>query len=167
MTKDMLSSQLNELIIGIDHVALAVEDIDASINWYVNSLSFTLLERSDVTGEHSSMVYAVLKCGSTSIVLVQGTSPDSQVSKFVETFGTGMHHIAFAVRDLDAALVKVCAAGGHTDTPIIADKGIRQIFLHRDPVTGIRIELIERKDAPFSEKNVEGLFRALEEKNLY
>lgn len=167
MTKDMLSSQLNDLVIGIDHVALAVEDIDASITWYTKALGFSLLDRSDISGDHSSMVYAVLKCGSSTIVLVQGTSPESQVSKFIETFGTGMHHIALAVSDLDAALARVSNAGGHTDTPIIADEGIRQTFLHRDPVTGIRIELIERKDAPFSEKNVEGLFRALEEKNLY
>lgn len=167
MTQDMLTTNLNNLIIGMDHVALAVEDIDASITWYTKALGFSLLDRSDVSGEHSGMVYAVLKCGSTSIVLVQGTSPESQVSKFVEAFGPGMHHIALAVSDLDVALARVSASGGGLDTPIIADTGIRQTFLRRDPVTGIRIELIERKDVPFSEKNVEGLFRALEEKDLY
>lgn len=163
----MHTAQLNDIILGIDHVALAVDDIEASIAWYVTALGFTLHDRSVVLGDHSGMVYAVLKCGSTTIVLVQGTTPDSQVTKFVAKFGTGMHHIAFAVSDLDVALAKVGQSGGYADTPIIADDGIRQTFLRRDPTTGVRIELIERKGVTFSEKNVQGLFRALEEKDLY
>ena len=162
-----ITRQLGELVIGIDHIAIAVEDIDSSITWYSSALGFTLLDRSEISGDHSGMVYAVLKCGVSTIVLVQGTSAESQVSKFIAAFGTGMHHIALAVNDLDAALDKATTAGGISDTPVISDEGIRQAFLHRDPKTGVRIELIERHDAPFSEKNVEGLFRALEEKDLY
>lgn len=162
-----ITEQLGDLVIGIDHVAIAVADVDASIAHYSRALGFTLLERSEVSGDHSGMVYAVLKSGSSTVVLVQGTSPESQVSKFIAAFGTGMHHIAFAVRDLDAALSIVKETGGSADTPVIADAGIRQAFLQRDAASGVRIELIERAEAPFSEKNVEGLFRALEAKDLY
>ncbi|MFA6119955.1 MAG: VOC family protein [Sideroxydans sp.] len=164
---DSLATQLGDLALGIDHVAIAVEDIDASVAWYCSALGFTLLNRSEISGDHSGMVYAVLKCASSTIVLVQGTSAASQVSKFIAAFGTGMHHIAFAVTDLDAAIERAAKAGSLSDTPVISDEGIRQTFLHRDPTTGVRIELIERSDAPFSEKNVEGLFRALEEKDLF
>ncbi|MBI5005777.1 MAG: VOC family protein [Nitrosomonadales bacterium] len=167
MINNSLTAQLGDMVLGIDHVAIAVADIDAAIAHYSTALGFTLLECSRVSGDHSGMVYAVLKSGSATVVLVQGTSPESQVSKFIAAFGTGMHHIAFAVSDLEAALDKVHQAGGKADTPVISDDGIRQAFLQRDTASGVRIELIERSGAPFSEKNVEGLFRALEAKDLY
>ncbi len=162
-----LPAQLADLIQGIDHIALAVEDIDASIALYSSALGFSLLKRSEVRGDYSGMVYAVMKSGSATMVLVQGTSPVSQVSKFIAAFGAGIHHIAFAVSDLDAALDRIARAGATADTPLISDHGIRQTFLHRDTETGVRVELIERHGVPFSERNVEQLFRALEAKDLF
>lgn len=165
--KNMLSTQLADLILGIDHVAIAVEDIDTSIAWYSSALGFSLAERSEMSGDHSGMLSAVMKSGGATVVLVQGTSPESQVSKFMAAFGAGMHHIAFAVTDLDKAISRVVETGGHADTPIISDDGIRQVFLRRDPATGVRVELVERRGASFSQQNIEHLFRALEEKGLY
>ena len=162
-----LTTQLSDLILGIDHIAVAVENIDDSIRWYSSALGFSLIECSEITGDYSGMVYAVMQAGNSSVVLVQGTSPESQVSKFLAAFGTGMHHIAFAVSDLDAAIARVAQAGGSADTPVVRDQEIRQIFLQRDLKTGVRIELIERRGAPFSRQNVERLFRVLEEKDLY
>ena len=162
----MLHDRLADLILGIDHVALAVTDIDAALPAYA-ALGFSLLDRSEVHGQHSGMLYATLKNSGATLVLVQGTSPASQISRFIEHFGAGMHHIAYAVRDLDEALRRAQAAGIAADTPVVTDNGIRQAFLHRDGKTGVRIELIERQDAPFSEHNVEQLFRALEARDLY
>lgn len=162
----MLADHLSDLILGIDHIALAVSDIDAALPAY-SALGFSLLERSEVQGEHSGMLYATLKSRDATLVLVQGTSPASQVSLFIDRFGAGMHHVAFAVTDLDEALRRASEAGISTDTPVVSDTGIRQTFLHRDERTGVRIELIERHDAPFSERNVEQLFRSLEAKGLY
>lgn len=162
----MPTNHLTDLILGIDHIALAVSDIDAAIPVYA-ALGFSLLDRSEVNGEHSGMLYATFKSRDATLVLVQGTSPESQVSQFIEKFGAGMHHVAFAVSDLDEALRRSHEAGISTDTPVVSDTGIRQTFLHRDERTGVRIELIERHDAPFSEHNVEQLFRSLEEKGLY
>jgi len=164
---DTPAAQLADLILGIDHVAIAVEDLDASIAWYASALGFSLAERSAVSGDHTGMLYAVLKAGETTVVLVQGTSPESQVSKFLTAFGSGMHHIAYAVANLDEAITRVTKAEGIADTPVISDDGIRQAFLQRDPTTGVRIELIERHGASFSEQNVEHLFRALDAKGLY
>jgi methylmalonyl-CoA epimerase len=165
--KNTFATQLGELVLGIDHVAIAVEDINAAIAHYSQALGFALMERSEVSGDHSGMVYAVMKSGQATVVLVQGTSPESQVSKFLVAFGSGMHHIAFAVSDLDAAIKRVTQSGGGVDTPVVSDDGIRQAFLQRDPDSGVRIELIERHGVPFSEKNVEQLFRSLEAKDLY
>jgi methylmalonyl-CoA epimerase len=167
MMNNVLTSAVSDLVLGIDHVALAVEDIEASISWYTNTLGFSLAERNEVSGEHSGMVYAVLVSGQTTIVLVQGSSPASQVTRFIEAKGTGMHHIALAVSDLDETIRRVGKSGGVADTPIVTDQGIRQAFLQRDPVTGVRIELIERHGGAFSEQNVQALFKALEAKNLY
>ena len=155
-----------DLILGIDHVALAVADIDSALPAY-SALGFSLLDRNEVRGEYSGMLYATLKSGDATLVLVQGTSPASQVSQFIEKFGAGMHHVAFAVTDLDEALRRSGEAGITPDTPVVSDTGIRQAFLHRDERTGVRIELIERRDAPFSEHNVQQLFRHLEAKGLY
>ncbi len=162
-----LAAQLGDLVLGIDHVAIAVADIDAAIDRYSAALGFALVERSKVSGDFSGMLYAVMHCGSATIVLVQGTSPASQVSKFLESYGSGMHHIAFAVSDLDAAIHKAKLAGAVADTPVVSDEGIRQTFLQRDGATGVRIELIERHGAAFSEHNVLQLFKALEAKDLF
>ena len=164
---DTLTPPYSDLILGIDHVAIAVEDVAASIAWYTATLGFSLVEKNEVTGDHSGMVYAVLISGATTIVLVQGTSPESQVSKFIDAKGPGMHHVALAVSDLDEALRRVNQSSGIADTPIVADQGIRQAFLPRDSISGVRIELIEREGAAFSEKNVQALFQALEAKGLY
>jgi methylmalonyl-CoA/ethylmalonyl-CoA epimerase len=162
-----LTSQFSDSILAIDHVAVAVEDIDEAVQWYSKTLGFSLIKRSITTGDHSGMLYAVMKTGQATVVLVQGTSPQSQASQFFAEFGPGIHHIAFTVSNLDEAVARITEAGGTTDTPIMCDAGIRQTFLPRDSSTGVRIELIERHGGAFSERNVEGLFRALEEKDLY
>jgi catechol 2,3-dioxygenase-like lactoylglutathione lyase family enzyme len=155
------------LVLGIDHVAVAVEDLDAAVDWYVNALGFTLLEERLTAGAHTSMLSAVLKAGSAVVVLVQGTSPRSQVSRFVEKFGPGVQHVAFEVSDLDCALRKLEDGGGAAVTRMIQDVGIRQVFLRRDAGSGVRIELIERRGGTFSDKTVEQLFRAFESADLY
>lgn len=162
----MLRDRLTDLILGIDHVALAVTDIDAALPAYA-ALGFSLLDRNEVHGKHSGMLYATLKSGEATLVLVQGTSPASQVTRFVENSGAGIHHVAYAVSDLDEALRRAQAAGITADTPVVANSGIRQAFLRRDEKTGVRIELIERQGVSFSEHNVKQLFRALEAKDLY
>src|ERR1044071_5442399 len=85
---------------GIDHVAIAVHDLEESILLYTNVLGFELVERRRTEGKQTAMVSAVLKAGPVSVVLLQGTSPESQVSKFVEHFGPGVQHLAIAVEDL-------------------------------------------------------------------
>jgi methylmalonyl-CoA/ethylmalonyl-CoA epimerase len=162
-----LASQLSDCIVAIDHVAVAVENLDDAIAWYSSTLGFSLIERSVTNGAHSGMLYAVMKAGQATVVLVQGTNPQSQVSRFLAEFGPGIHHIGFTVTNLDEAMARIINAGGSTDTPIVSDTGIRQAFLPRDHATGVRIELIERQGDSFSSQNAERLFKTLEEKKLY
>ncbi len=161
------TAQLADLILDIDHISIAVESLDAAIQWYEMTLGFTLVERRVTSGEHSGMLSAVMRAGRAIVVLVQGTCPRSQISLLLDKSGPGVSHIAYAVADMDEAVMRITAAGGQFDTPILCGEGIRQIFLQRDPVTGVRIELIERTGGSLSDKNIERLFRTLEEKGLY
>jgi methylmalonyl-CoA epimerase len=154
-------------VLEIDHVAIAVADLEVAVTWYREGLGFKVVERRVTRGERTSMRSAVLKAGRSVVVLIQGVEPDSQVSRFVEHFGPGVQHLAFAVDDLDAALAAMRSAGGDIATPIIQHEGIRQAFLRRDPGSGVRIELIERRGGSFTDRSVERLFRAFERQDLY
>jgi methylmalonyl-CoA/ethylmalonyl-CoA epimerase len=158
---------LEDQVTGIDHVAVAVTDLEDAINWYTGKLGFRLLERRATVGAHTSMISAVVVAGAAVVVLIQGTSPESQVSRFIENFGPGVQHIALSVRDIADSIGRVIAAGGAADSPMISDTGIRQYFLRRDTGSGVRIELIERRGGDFSDASVEQLFRAFESKNLF
>jgi methylmalonyl-CoA/ethylmalonyl-CoA epimerase len=158
---------LGDCIAGIDHIAVAVTVIDDAIDWYTGKLGFRLVERRHTRGERTSMLSAVVVAGSAVVVLVQGTSPESQVSRFIEHFGPGVQHAAFLVRDMDEAVERVVGAGGVADTSVLSDVGIRQVFLRRDPGSGVRVELIERSGGDFSDASVERLFRAFEADDLY
>lgn len=159
--------RLGDCVIGIDHVAIAVSDLEQGIDWYTQKLGFRLVERRETRGEHTSMVSAVVRAGSAVVVLIQGTSPESQVSRFIEHFGPGVQHLALAVTDMDEAMARLTQAGGGTDTPMIVNEGLRQSFLRRDIGSGVRIELIESRGGRFSDESVEQLFRAFESGDLY
>jgi len=158
---------LQDCITGIDHVAVAVVDLAEAIDWYTQKLGFHLVEERETRGRHTAMLSAVVTAGNAVVVLIQGTTPQSQVSRFIEEFGTGVQHIAFGVRDMDEAVKRVGTCGGAIDTPLIVDTGIRQAFLRRDPGSGVRVELIERTGGSFSSETVKQLFLAFEANDLY
>lgn len=159
--------RLEDCITGIDHIAIAVEDIAEAVDWYTNKLGFKLIEERVTHGRHTSMASAVIGAGRAVLVLIQGLTPDSQVTRFIEHFGPGAQHIALGVRDMDEAMERVFEAGGATDTPMIEDVGIRQAFLRRDEGSGVRVELIERKGGQFSDESVQQLYQAFEDRELY
>ncbi|WP_292534248.1 VOC family protein [Methylocystis sp.] len=150
--------------LAIDHVAIAVENLDEAIEWYTENLGFEIVERRRTQGERTAMISAVLKLGPVIVVLIEGVDPDSQVSRFIQRFGPGVQHLAIQVPDLDKAIGGLKTATADVD--IIEEPGIRQVFLRRDPGSGVRVELIERRGGNFSDRSVERLFRALEEKDL-
>ena len=159
--------ELGGCIVGIDHIAIAVEDLDEAVDWYVTKLGFQLQQTRVTRGESTAMISAVLFAGSAVVVLVQGTEPASQVSRFIEKFGPGVQHFAFTVRDMDEAMQRVTAAGGGADTELIVSPGLKQVFLRRDVGSGVRVELIERGGGDFSDESVENLFRDFEARDLY
>lgn len=169
MSNTSVMSALAESALSLDHIAIAVPDLEASIAWYQDVLGFELLERRTTEGSETGMVSAVMKAGPITTVLVQGTSPESQVNRYIEHYGPGLQHMAIEVRDLPELAKRLEASGIEFATEIIEGTGLRQIFTARDPGSGMMFELIERQEADghFSDESVRSLFRQLEEKDAY
>jgi 4-hydroxyphenylpyruvate dioxygenase-like putative hemolysin len=151
----------------IDHIAIAVRNLEASIAFFTGVLGFELRERRKTEGKQTAMISAVLKAGSITIVLLEGTSPESQVSKFVDHFGPGVQHIAIGVKDLPRIAEDLRQAGLEFDTSVIESPGLRQIFTRRDSGSGLMIEFIERMGGDFSDQSVQQLFEQLEKKDSF
>ena len=152
---------------SVDHIAIAVHDLEASIKFYSEVMGFQLRERRETKGEKTAMISAVMVAGPITAVLLQGTTPESQVSRFVENYGAGVQHIAIGVEDLPAMAEELKASGMEFDTDIIEGGGLRQIFSHRDSGSGMMFEFIERLGGDFSDESVKNLFEQLEKKNAY
>ena len=152
---------------SVDHIAVAVNNLEESIEFYSKVLGFQLHERRRTEGKVTAMVSAVMKAGPITVVLLQGTSPDSQVSKYVEHFGPGVQHIAVAVENLPAMAEELKAAGVEFDTNVISSPGLRQIFTKRDHGSGMMYEFIERMGGDFSDESVKSLFEQLEQKDSF
>lgn len=152
---------------AVDHIAIAVKDLEASVRLYETSLGFTVVQRRVTEGKASAMISAVMKAGPLTLVLMQGTSPDSQICKYIEHYGPGVQHVAFAVDDLQSMVDELKAAGLPFDTNVISGGGLRQIFTKRDPGTGMMFEFIERLGGDFSDQSVQELFKQLESQGSY
>ncbi len=158
---------LAKYVTSIDHVAIAVQDLEESIKFYTNVLGFELKERRRTEGKQTAMISAVLKAGPVTVVLLQGTTPESQVSRFVEHFGPGVQHLALGVENLPEMAEELKAAGMEFDTTVISSPGLRQIFSKRDTGSGQMFEFIERMGGDFSDQSVQQLFEQLEKKNAF
>jgi methylmalonyl-CoA/ethylmalonyl-CoA epimerase len=160
----LLASNAHE----IDHVAIAVEDLEKAIVPYTQVLGFAVTSRLATHGEHSGMVSAVLQLGKTTFVFTQGTSPESQVSRFIQHYGPGVTHIAIRVASSLPDIVDELRRGGvEFATDLVESPGLKQIFTKRDPGSGLMLELIQRDGGQFSPASVEHIFRTLEAKELY
>jgi methylmalonyl-CoA/ethylmalonyl-CoA epimerase len=162
-------SSLGRYAVKIDHVAIAVRDLDESIAFYRKQLGFELVERRHTDGEKTGMVSAVLRAGAITLVLVQGTAPESQVSRYIENYGPGVQHIAIEVRDVRKLMSELSGSGVEFSTTLIEGREIRQAFTLRDRASGMMYEFIERQtnDGDFTDESVQELFEQLERNGAY
>jgi methylmalonyl-CoA epimerase len=93
----------------IDHIGVAVEDIEAAIELYEKSFEMELALRETV--EAQGVEAALLNVGDGHVELMAPTGPDTPVGKFLAKRGAGMHHVAYAVDDIDSTLEQLAAAG--------------------------------------------------------
>jgi methylmalonyl-CoA epimerase len=127
----------------IDHVGVAVEDLDAAIALYENTYAMELVHRETVAEQGVEAV--LLDVGENHVELLAPLGPDTPVGKFLAKKGPGIHHVAYQVTDIDATLAALKAAGLRLidETPRIGIRGSRVAFLHPAASGGVLTEIVE------------------------
>ncbi len=127
----------------IHHVGVAVADLDESIRVYQSALGAELVHRA--SNEKEGLEAAFLKVGDGEVELMTPLREDSPVGKFMAKRGPGLHHVAYAVADIDKALAGARASGVELidSEPRIGMHGTRIAFLHPKSVGGVLTELVE------------------------
>lgn len=130
----------------IDHIGIAVKDLEKSLRFFSEVLCLELEKREVV--EEQLVEAACLAIGESEIELLQAVNEESPVHKFIEKRGEGIHHIAFRVGNLDEAIEKVKNCGYQlvNDKPRIGVGGARMVFIHPKNTHGVLIELYEKED---------------------
>lgn len=128
---------------NIHHVALAVEDLDATLADF--GRKYNVAATSIETVEQQGVREAMIAIGGSHIQLLQPLAPDTPVGRFLSRSGEGMHHIAFAVTDIIKALAHLENEGARLidSTPRIGGGGHRVAFVHPADLAGTLIELVE------------------------
>ena len=128
---------------NIHHVAVAVEDLDATLDRFRTLYNVEPISREVVAEQ--GVEEAMIAIGGSHIQVLEATSPESPVGRFVERNGEGLHHVAFAVVDIDAALEHLRSQGARLidEKPRIGGGGHKIAFVHPKDVAGTLIELVE------------------------
>ena len=129
----------------LDHIGIAVDDLDAAIDLYREKLGFEVEAIEDVPG--FGVKVAFLPLGEGSVELVQPVTGDSAMARFLEKKGPGFHHLCLRVEDIRAELARLEAAGGQLvdREPREGAHGTLVAFLHPKSTGGVLIELAEKK----------------------
>lgn len=138
------------LFTEIDHVAVAVRDLEAAVAWYRSVFGAEVAHREVVEGDGVEEV--LLGVADSFVQLLCPVRPDSPVARFLERRGEGLHHVAFRVDDCGAALEAARAAGARLvdDAPRPGGRGTTVAFLHPAGAFGTLIELVEVARGPGS-----------------
>ncbi len=127
----------------VDHIGFAVRDLEAAIIFYSQTFDVAEWERIELPERH--MIVAVTHIGETLLELLAPTSEEAAFAKFLRERGPGMHHVAYRVDDIDAALASLRARGIQLIDEI-ARPGLhntRVAFLHPKSTMGVLIELVQ------------------------
>jgi methylmalonyl-CoA/ethylmalonyl-CoA epimerase len=127
----------------IDHVGIAVDDIEASLAIYRDLLGMPLVHRETVTEQ--GVDAALLDVGDGHIELLQPLGEDTAVGKFLAKRGPGLHHVAYRVLDIDQALSALAGAGARLidETPRTGIRGSRVAFVHPASTGGVLTEIVQ------------------------
>lgn len=130
----------------IDHVAVAVEDLDEAVGLYAERFGMELQHRETV--EDQGVEAVLLGVGESHVELLRPLGPDTGVGKFLERSGPGLHHVAYGTDDIEAALESVRAAGLRLidEQPRTGIRNSRVAFLHPKSTGGVLTELVEARE---------------------
>jgi methylmalonyl-CoA/ethylmalonyl-CoA epimerase len=135
---------LRRVLFGrIDHIGVAVEDIDAAIELYAGA--FEMREQHRETVEEQGVEAVLLEVGDGHVELIRPLSPETGVGRFIARNGPGLHHVAYATDDIDATLGAVREAGLRLidEKPRTGIQQSRVAFLHPRSTGGVLTELVE------------------------
>lgn len=130
----------------IDHIGVAVEDLDESIALYRDRLGMAEQHRERV--EEFGVEAVLLEVGGSHVELLTPIQPDSGVAKFLERNGPGMHHVAYRTSDIDATLQRLRASGMRLidEQPRIGIRESRVAFIHPKSTGGVLTEIVQPAD---------------------
>jgi methylmalonyl-CoA epimerase len=127
----------------VDHIGVAVEDLDASLELYERDYGMKLVHREIVSEQGVEAV--LLDVGENHVELLAATGPDTPVGKFLAKKGPGMHHVAYQVEDIEATLAALKSAGLRLidETPRVGIRNSRVAFLHPATAGGLLTEIVQ------------------------
>ena len=131
------------LLPQIDHVAIAVHDLEAAIDYHARAFGAEGCHREGV--EQDGVEEAMVRVGESYLQLTTGTRTDSPISQFLVKRGEGIHHVGYRVDDCAEALAAIVAAGGRAidEEPRPGSRGTTVAFVHPRGSFGTLIELVE------------------------
>ena len=127
----------------IDHIGVAVEDLDGAVKLYGER--FDMREQHRETVEEQGVEAVLLEVGDGHVELIRPLSPESGVARWMDRHGPGLHHVAYATKDIDSALATVRDAGLRLidEKPRRGIRDSRVAFLHPKSTGGVLTELVE------------------------
>lgn len=134
-------------LLNLDHVGIAVEDLDATIAGYRSRYGVEPLYRERV--EAQGVEEAMIPVGGSFVQLLQPLAADTPVGRFLARNGEGLHHIAYAVPNIEAALKHLSSEGVRLidEEPRTGGRGARIAFVHPGDLAGTLVELVELSDS--------------------
>jgi methylmalonyl-CoA/ethylmalonyl-CoA epimerase len=131
------------MLSAIDHIGVAVEDIDAALPLYGSSLQLPLVHRE--TMAEQGVEAALLDVGDAHVELLQPLGPETAVGKFLARRGPGLHHVAYRVDDVEQTLRTLAAAGIRLidERPRTGIRGSRVAFVHPASTGGVLTEIVQ------------------------
>jgi methylmalonyl-CoA/ethylmalonyl-CoA epimerase len=127
----------------IDHIGVAVDDLDEAVSLYSERLGMPVQHRETV--EEQGVEAVLLGVGESHVELLRPLSPDSAIGRFLERNGPGLHHVAYGTDDIASALDAVREAGLRLidEQPRTGIRGSRVAFVHPKSTGGVLTELVE------------------------
>ncbi len=128
----------------IDHIGIAVRSLDQALEFYRDALGVVPVHRTVV--KHERVEAAVLPAGDGRLELLEPTSGDSVIARFIARRGEGLHHVALQVDDVEAAAQAVRRSGRRlvVDRVQTGAEGYKYVFVHPRGTGGVLLELVER-----------------------
>jgi methylmalonyl-CoA epimerase len=127
----------------IDHIGVAVEDLDGALALYESALRMPVVHRETVSEQGVEAI--LLDVGENHVELLKPLGPDTPVGKFLAKKGPGLHHVAYQVEDIEATLASLKASGLRLidETPRTGIRGSKVAFLHPASTGGVLTEIVQ------------------------